>query len=89
MVATYIGVALYIILFCGYMVYERFYLGKKQHFIPKYEVDLATDAVWKPGEEDMVRAQDRTSSKELDEKKQSSKISRLTRGPIPKFLKAM
>lgn len=66
MVATYIGVALYAILFCGYLVYERFYLGKNQHFIPKCEVDLVTDAVWKPGEGDFIRAQDR---KESDEKK--------------------
>ena len=62
MVATYIGVALYVILFCGYLVYERFYLGKDQHFIPKCEVDLVTDAVWKPGEGDIVRAQDRKES---------------------------
>jgi amino acid permease len=61
-VATYIGVAMYIILFCGYLVYERFYEGKKRHFIPKAEVDLATDAVWKPGQGDMIRAQDEKNS---------------------------
>jgi len=70
-VATYIGVALYVILFCGYLVYERFYLGKNQHFIPKCEVDLVTDAVWKPGEGDIVRAQDR---KESDEKKRNNVV---------------
>ncbi|KAF8804296.1 amino acid permease [Phlegmacium glaucopus] len=81
-VATYIGVALYIILFFGYVLYERFYLGKKQHFIPKSQVDLVTDAVWKPGEGDAVRAQDQ---KESDEKKKSSVLARVT----PKFLKML
>lgn len=62
MVAAYIGVAVYIVLFCGYVIYERFYEGKKRHFIPKSEVDFVTDAVWKPGDEDVVRAQDRKDS---------------------------
>ena len=84
MVATYIGVALYLILFCGYLVYERFYLGKNRHFRPKHEVDLATDAVWKPGEGDMVRAQD--NNLELDVNKSSMK-SALAR--TRKFLKTV
>lgn len=83
MVATYIGVALYIILFSGYVLYERFYLGKKQHFfIPASQVDLVTDAVWKPGEGDLVRAQDQ---KESDEKKKKTFLARAT----PNFLKAL
>lgn len=49
-VATYIGVALYIILYAGYSAYERFYIGKKQHFVGKLNVDFETSAVWKPGE---------------------------------------
>ncbi|KIK32579.1 hypothetical protein CY34DRAFT_101158 [Suillus luteus UH-Slu-Lm8-n1] len=53
--ATYIGVALYIILYSGYAVYERFGLGIRQHFVPLLEVDLQTDAVWKPGEGAIIR----------------------------------
>jgi amino acid permease len=78
-VTTYIGVMLYIVLFCGYVGYEKFYLGKNQHFIPKFEVDLVTDAVWKPGEGDVVHMQDH---KESDEKK-----SFLTRVLPQKFLR--
>ena len=50
MVATYIGVALYIILYLGYSVFERFYERKLEHFVPTSEIDFVTDAVWKPGE---------------------------------------
>ncbi|KAG1837510.1 amino acid permease, theoretically lysine-specific [Suillus subalutaceus] len=57
-VATYIGVALYIILYLGYTIYERFGLGIRQHFVPLLEVDLQTDAVWKPGEGAMIRDHD-------------------------------
>lgn len=54
-VATYIGVTLYIVLYLGYTLYERFGLGIRQHFVPLLEVDLETDAVWKPGEGAMIR----------------------------------
>ncbi|KAL4076475.1 amino acid permease, theoretically lysine-specific [Scleroderma citrinum] len=54
-VATYIGVVLYVTLYGGYMIYERHSLGKKQHLIPLLEVDLDTDAVWKHGEGSQVR----------------------------------
>ncbi|KAG1758917.1 amino acid permease-domain-containing protein [Suillus occidentalis] len=53
--ATYIGVALYVVLYSGYTVYERFGLGIRQHFVPLLEVDLQTDAVWKPGEGTIIR----------------------------------
>jgi amino acid permease len=49
-VATYIGVALYIVLYSGYTIYERFYLKRTTHFVPMHEVDLITDAVWGPRE---------------------------------------
>ena len=62
MVATYIGVALYIILFFGYMIYERFCEGKTTHFVPSSEVDLVSDAVWGPGQGDLIRAQDQKDS---------------------------
>ncbi|KAF9461615.1 amino acid permease/ SLC12A domain-containing protein [Collybia nuda] len=58
-VATYIGVALYVILYSGYSLYERFYLGRLNHFVPVSEVDLVKDAVWGPGEGDIIREQDR------------------------------
>jgi amino acid permease len=67
-VATYIGVALYAVLFLGYMIYERFCEGKTRHFVPSAEVDLASDAVWEPGQGDKIRAQDQQDS----EKKESS-----------------
>jgi len=56
-VATYIGVALYIVLYVGYTLYETVYLGKplKRHFIPASAADLDTDAVWAPGEGPVVR----------------------------------
>jgi amino acid permease len=63
-VATYIGVALYIVLYFGYTIYERFGLGIRQHFVPLLEVDLQTDAVWKPGEGTMIR--DREDKDEED-----------------------
>ncbi|KAJ3505855.1 hypothetical protein NLJ89_g7194 [Agrocybe chaxingu] len=58
-VATYIGVALYTILYTGYTLYERFFLGRTQHFVPLAEVDLVTDAVWGPGEGPGIRARER------------------------------
>ncbi|KAF8582413.1 hypothetical protein K439DRAFT_155882 [Ramaria rubella] len=57
-VATYIGVALYIILYAGYGLYERFWLNRRQHFVPLLEVDLDTDAVWKSGEGHLIRERD-------------------------------
>ena len=53
---------LYIFLFGGFVLYERFYQGKKTHFIPKSKVNLTSDAVWKPGDGDKIRAQDREDS---------------------------
>ncbi|KAI9569258.1 amino acid permease/ SLC12A domain-containing protein, partial [Boletus coccyginus] len=57
-VATYIGVVLYIVLYVGYVAYERFKLGKRQHLIPLLEVDLETDAVWKTGDAARFREED-------------------------------
>ena len=50
------------------MIYERFCEGKTTHFVPSFEVDLASDAVWEPGKGDEIRAQDQMDS----EKKESS-----------------
>jgi amino acid permease len=62
-VATYIGVALYVILYAGYTLYQRFYL-REPHFVPLQDVDLETDAVWTKGEGVAIREQE---SRERDE----------------------
>ena len=36
---------MYIVCYIGYALYERFWLGKRQHMVPLLEVDLDTDAV--------------------------------------------
>lgn len=58
-VATYIGVALYIVLYTGYTIYEKFALGKTSHFVSTSKIDFVSDAVWKPGEGENVRTRDR------------------------------
>lgn len=65
------------------MVYERFYEGKKRHFIPRSEVDLATDAVWKPGEGDAIRARD---FKESDKRSMNSALLRVLTPNFPKII---
>ncbi|KIM38704.1 hypothetical protein M413DRAFT_420048 [Hebeloma cylindrosporum] len=57
-VATYIGVALYIVLYTGYTLYEKIALGKTSHFVPMSEIDFVSDAVWNPGEGEDVRRRD-------------------------------
>ena len=49
-------------------MYERVFEGKMTHFVPSSEVDLVSDAVWEPGQGDLIRAQDQRDS----EKKVSS-----------------
>ncbi|KAJ8594082.1 hypothetical protein M405DRAFT_809739 [Rhizopogon salebrosus TDB-379] len=61
--ATYIGIILYVALYIGYTMYERFRLGIRQHFVPLLEVDFETDAVWKPGEGAMIQDQDQYEGK--------------------------
>ncbi|PPR07250.1 hypothetical protein CVT26_012508 [Gymnopilus dilepis] len=63
-VATYIGVALYIILYGGYTIYEKFILRRKQHFVPSQEVDFITDAVWAPGEGNLIKEEERRRREE-------------------------
>lgn len=58
MVATYIGVGVYLACYAGYTVYERLWLEKRTHMVPLAEVDLNTDAVWAPGEGARVRAEE-------------------------------
>ena len=54
------------------MLYERFYEGKRTHFISKYEADLASDAVWRPGEGDKIRAQDNQDSHKISSSMRSA-----------------
>ncbi|EMD40284.1 hypothetical protein CERSUDRAFT_62300 [Gelatoporia subvermispora B] len=57
-VATYIGVALYVILYVGYTIWARIVLNTRTFLIPLNEVDLDTDAVWAPGDGERIRAQE-------------------------------
>ncbi len=67
-VATYIGVALYIVLYSGYSLYDKFILKSPHHFVPVLEVDLDTDAVWKTGEGQMIRENEREEIRQKEEK---------------------
>jgi amino acid permease len=58
-IAAYIGVILYIAFFVGYTVYELLTDGKKPFLVPLDEVDLVTDAVWKPGDGDIGHKRER------------------------------
>lgn len=44
-------------------MYERVFTEKKKHFVPISEVDLDSDAVWRPGEGERIRAEDLEESK--------------------------
>ncbi|KAG9317894.1 amino acid permease-domain-containing protein [Chiua virens] len=57
-VATYIGIVLYIVLYVGYIMYERLVLGKRQHIVPLLEVDLESDAAWKAGDVARLREEE-------------------------------
>jgi amino acid permease len=58
-IATYIGVTLYIILYFGFTLWERFHQTKRPHFVPLLDVDLETDAVWISGQGATTRERDR------------------------------
>jgi len=58
-VATYIGVALYAVLYGGFSAYEKWYLKREFLVVPIHEIDLDTDAVWKRGEGELIRQQER------------------------------
>lgn len=49
---------LYITLYGGYIIYERYGLGKNEHLVPLLEADLDTDAVWKRGQGVQIRGRD-------------------------------
>ncbi|KIK99020.1 hypothetical protein PAXRUDRAFT_133022 [Paxillus rubicundulus Ve08.2h10] len=66
-IATYIGVVLYIVLYAGYTAYEWFALGRRQHFVSLIDVDLDGNAVWKRGDGARIRGQDELEGKEMEE----------------------
>ncbi|KAI6098542.1 amino acid permease-domain-containing protein [Pisolithus sp. B1] len=66
-VATYIGVTLYLLFYVEYVVYSRLVLGKRQRVVPLPKVDLDTDAVWKRGEGSQVRQRNTLEQKALEE----------------------
>jgi len=62
-VATYIGVAVYVVLYAGYSLHEKLYEKRTNHFAPIFEIDFESDAVWKPGEGDAIRQQEKDQEK--------------------------
>ncbi|KAI0832919.1 amino acid permease/ SLC12A domain-containing protein [Trametes gibbosa] len=66
-VATYIGVAVYVLCYAGYSVYERLWLGERQHMVPLADVDLDTDAVWQQGEGVSMREKEAAARAVRDE----------------------
>jgi hypothetical protein len=59
-VATYIGLGLFVITYAGYWIYEV--LTKRgPHLVPLADIDLATDAVWAPGEGAGIRDRDQVN----------------------------
>ena len=65
-------------------MYERVFKGKRNIFIPISEVDLLSDAVWGPGEGDLIRAQDLEESK----RRKPSMKSAISKVLTPNFLKS-
>ncbi|KAJ3482908.1 hypothetical protein NLI96_g6672 [Meripilus lineatus] len=65
-VATYVGVLVYAVLYIGYTLYSKYYLKSPCHFVPLSQVDLDTGAVWKRGEGDSFRQRE----KEMVEKRE-------------------
>ena len=64
--ATYIGVAVFVLTYVGWTAYELLWLRKRAHFVPLLDVDLDTDAVWGPGDGVRVRAEDQAAREKRD-----------------------
>lgn len=64
-IATYLGVILFLSLYTGYTIYERIFIKPPYHIVPLAEVDLDTDAVWKKGEGDTVRQRERDEAERV------------------------
>lgn len=54
-------------LYIGYAVYERRVLRRPYHFVPLAIVDLDTDAVWRPGEGQLIREREREAMRRREE----------------------
>ncbi|KAI1791056.1 amino acid permease-domain-containing protein [Ganoderma leucocontextum] len=65
-IATYVGVVVFIATYVGWTAYELLWLRKRQHFVPIMEVDLDTDAVWRPGDGARVREEDQAARDKRD-----------------------
>ncbi|CDO77231.1 hypothetical protein BN946_scf184747.g44 [Trametes cinnabarina] len=65
-VATYLGLVVYIVCYLGYWIYERFWLKQTTHLVPLMDVDLDTDAVWPAGGGARVREQEQEAREKRD-----------------------
>ena len=54
-------------LYIGYAVYERLVVRRPYHFVPLAIVDLDTDAVWRPGEGQLIREREREAMRRREE----------------------
>jgi len=63
-VATYIGVGVYMLLYLGYTICDR---KSPYHLVPTEKVDLDTNAVWKRGEGVLVRERESDKFKVKEE----------------------
>jgi amino acid permease len=63
-VATYIGLAVYIILYVGYAIYQRV-TTQAPYFVPLLEVDLDSDAVWGKGEGAAIKEHEAQERKDI------------------------
>jgi amino acid permease len=64
-VATYVGLAVYVLLYVGYTIYQRIAMPGVPHFVPLLEADLDSDAVWGPGEGAAIKEQEAQKRKEI------------------------
>ncbi|OSC97918.1 hypothetical protein PYCCODRAFT_1471421 [Trametes coccinea BRFM310] len=65
-VATYLGLFVYIVCYIGYWIYERFWLKQTTHLVPLMEVDLDTHAVWTAGGGARMREEEQLAREKRD-----------------------
>ncbi|KAI9060005.1 hypothetical protein FKP32DRAFT_1679296 [Trametes sanguinea] len=65
-VATYLGLVVYIVCYIGYWLYERFWLKQTTHLVPLMDVDLDTDAVWTAGGGVRMREEEQLAREKRD-----------------------
>jgi amino acid permease len=64
-VATYIGVAFFAVLYVGYAIYQRIKVPEEPHFVPLLAVDLDSDAVWGKGQGEEIREREEEERKQV------------------------